>query len=79
MSHGLHFSQTKYTLDILYYSSMLECKPCSITLSAKSQLSINSTIPLADVIEYRHLVGFCSASLSLVRIFHMMSIMYHSL
>lgn len=55
--HGLRLSQTKYVMDLLKRSNMLECKPCSTPLAAKSQLSASDGDLLLDVTEYRHLVG----------------------
>lgn len=57
LSSSLYLSQTKYALDILRRSNMLECKPCGTPLSAKTHLCTTSTTPLADATEYRHLVG----------------------
>ncbi|KAF5199308.1 Retrovirus-related pol polyprotein from transposon tnt 1-94 [Thalictrum thalictroides] len=54
---GLHLSQTKYTLELLICSNMLDCKPCSTPLRAKSQLSVSDGTLLPDASEYRHLVG----------------------
>ncbi|KAL5703600.1 hypothetical protein ACHQM5_022129 [Ranunculus cassubicifolius] len=54
---GLHLSQTKYVVDLLRRTNMLECKPCHTPISAKSQLSITDGLPLSDPTEYRQIVG----------------------
>lgn len=67
LSHGLHLSQTKYTLYILRHSSMLKCRPYTTLLSATTQFSTNSITALIDTIEYHHLVG-CLPYLTFIRL-----------
>ena len=54
---GLCLSQTKYTIDLLRWYAMTDCKPCSTPICAKTQLYTLSGDPLSDVIEYHQLVG----------------------
>lgn len=64
LSSSLHLTQTKYALDILRHSNMLECKACSSPLSSKTQLSTTSTAQLTGATEY-HLLGGCPRYLTL--------------
>lgn len=63
---GLHISQTKYAMDILKRSSMLECKPYSTPIATKLSLSLHDGDLLSDPSEYRRLVG-CLQYLTLSR------------
>ncbi|CAN6715092.1 unnamed protein product [Malus baccata var. baccata] len=54
---GIRLTQTKYTLDLLQRSGMLECKQCITPLVAKTQLSAHTGTPLRDATVYRQLVG----------------------
>lgn len=57
LSSGLHISQTKYVVDMLKQSNMLNCKPCSTPMAAKVQLSTHDGTLLSNPSEFRCLVG----------------------
>nr|XP_028955049.1 uncharacterized protein LOC114823790 [Malus domestica] len=57
LSNGIHLSQNKYTLELLQRGDLLECKPCSTPIAAKTQLSAHTGAPLSDPSLYRQLVG----------------------
>lgn len=54
---GLHVSQTKYAMDLLKRSSMLESKPYSTPIAAKVSLSLHDGELLSNPSEFRCLVG----------------------
>jgi hypothetical protein len=53
LSNGIHLSQNKYTLELLQRGDLLECKPCSTPIAAKTQLSAHTGAPLSDPSLYR--------------------------
>ncbi|GAU19509.1 hypothetical protein TSUD_77530 [Trifolium subterraneum] len=53
---GLHLSQTHYAITILERANMIDCKPMSTPLEAKTKIGSNDT-PLDDPSHYRGLVG----------------------
>lgn len=53
---GLHLSQSHYALTILEHSNMVDCKPMSTPLEAKTKTSSNETL-MKDPSYYRGLVG----------------------
>ncbi|CAJ2666783.1 unnamed protein product [Trifolium pratense] len=53
---GLHLSQTHYALTILERANMVDCKPMSTPLEAKTKIATNDT-PLDDPSYFRGLVG----------------------
>lgn len=55
-SDGLHLSQSHYALTILERADMVDCKPMSTPLEAKTKELGNNT-PLADPTPYRGIVG----------------------
>lgn len=56
-SKGLHISQLKYALDLLYCSSMTDCKPASTLLVAKVYLTAYNGVVLNNASKFRQLVG----------------------
>ncbi|KAB2615615.1 suppressor of white-apricot-like protein [Pyrus ussuriensis x Pyrus communis] len=56
LSNGIHLCHNKYTLELLQHGDLLECKPCSIPIAAKTQLSAHTvvTVTSADSI-HKHL------------------------
>ncbi|KAL6323598.1 hypothetical protein AAG906_039189 [Vitis piasezkii] len=53
---GLHLSQSHYALTILERANMVDCKPMSTTLEAKTRTSSNDVL-LEDLSYFRGLVG----------------------
>jgi hypothetical protein len=53
---GLHLSQTHYAITILERANMIDCKPMSTPLEAKTKIGSNNT-PLDDPSYYRGIVG----------------------
>ncbi|KAK2458167.1 putative mitochondrial protein [Trifolium repens] len=53
---GLHLSQTHYAITILERANMMDCKPMSTSLEAKTKIGSNDTL-LDDPSHYRGLVG----------------------
>nr|XP_034924377.1 uncharacterized mitochondrial protein AtMg00810-like [Populus alba] len=53
---GLHLSQSHYALTILERSNMVDCKPMSTPLEAKTKISSNNTL-MEDPSYYRGIVG----------------------
>ena len=53
----LHLRQSKYILDLLDRTQMIECKPYSAPYSASSKMSKFDGEPLSNPTEYRHIVG----------------------
>ncbi|XP_026379644.1 uncharacterized protein LOC113274481 [Papaver somniferum] len=56
-SNSLLLTQTKYTLELLEKTNMLDCKPCSIPVTSGVRLSCHDSEPLTDPSEYRSIVG----------------------
>jgi hypothetical protein len=56
-SNGLHLRQTKYVLDLLKRTHMLESKPYRAPCIAGSKMSKFDGELLADPAEYRHIIG----------------------
>lgn len=54
---GIYLCQTKYALDLLHKSNMLQAKPYSSPVTASAKLSKDDGDPLTDAILYRSLVG----------------------
>ncbi|RVW91769.1 Retrovirus-related Pol polyprotein from transposon RE1 [Vitis vinifera] len=57
-SDGLHLSQSHYALTILERANMVNCKPISTPLEAKTRTSSNNVL-LEDLSYFRGLIGRC--------------------
>lgn len=73
-SAGLHLSQSHYALTILEKIDMVDCKPISTPLEAKTKGLDNNTL-LDDPNHYRGIVGAYNISLSLALIFPLVLIL----
>ncbi|XP_058082489.1 leucine-rich repeat receptor protein kinase MSP1-like [Magnolia sinica] len=76
-SNGLHLSQSHYALTILERANMVDCKPMSTPLEAKTKTS-STEILMEDPSYYRELVGALQY-LTLTRPDLSLSVNYHSL
>ncbi|KAI5350022.1 hypothetical protein L3X38_002913 [Prunus dulcis] len=56
-STGLHLSQSKYILDLLTRTKMLDCKPLPTPVVGGCRLSLHDGDALSDVSEYRSVIG----------------------
>ncbi|XP_050121339.1 uncharacterized mitochondrial protein AtMg00810-like [Malus sylvestris] len=63
----VHLSQTKYAYDSLKRANMVDCKPCSTPVAAKTSLSANDGPLLSSPIEFQALVG-CLQYLTLTQL-----------
>lgn len=55
--YGLHLSKTKYVVDILKWTNIVDCNPCSTRIASCAQLSNQGDSLLTDPIEFCQLVG----------------------
>ena len=65
-SQGLILSQRHYTLQLLEDTGYLACKPATLPMDPKASLSADASYLLADISQYRHLIG-CLSYLTLSR------------
>lgn len=54
---GLHLTQTKYTMDLLFRTKFQDVKPISSPANAGKKLSLYDGDPLSDPTEFRSVVG----------------------
>jgi hypothetical protein len=54
---GLFLHQRQYTIDILEWASMLDCKPCSTLVDTQTEVFGDNNAPIDDVKSHRSLVG----------------------
>uniref|UniRef100_A0A2N9EQM2 Uncharacterized protein n=1 Tax=Fagus sylvatica TaxID=28930 RepID=A0A2N9EQM2_FAGSY len=54
---GLHLTQTKYTMDLLFRTKFQDVKPISSPATAGKKLSLYDGDPLSDPTEFRSVVG----------------------
>ncbi|CAN6571192.1 unnamed protein product [Malus baccata var. baccata] len=56
-STGLHLIQTKYFINLLKCTKMLECKSISTPTISGRRLSLSDSEPLSNITEFRSVVG----------------------
>jgi hypothetical protein len=56
-SDGLFLSQRQYAADLLQRACMAECHPTATLVDTHAKLSVSDGAPVADVTQYRSLVG----------------------
>lgn len=56
-SSGVQLTQTKYALNLLKRTNMLDCKPATTHFASRSQLSNQDGTPFSDPTEFHHLLG----------------------
>lgn len=54
---GLHLSQSKYVLDLLKRTKMIDCKPCSTPIADRAKLPNQDGTLLSDLSKFHHLLG----------------------
>jgi len=74
-SSGLHLSQSHYAPTILEWAAMVDCKPMSTPLEAKTKSS-SHVIPLKDPSFFQEIVGSYNISYLHVMIFLIVLIMF---
>ncbi|KAI5337597.1 hypothetical protein L3X38_016868 [Prunus dulcis] len=57
LKDSIHLTQNKYTLDLLWKSNLLECKPVSTPLASQTSASCTDGSPLTDPTLYPQLVS----------------------
>jgi hypothetical protein len=77
-SSGLHLSQSHYAPTILEWAAMVDCKPTSTPLEAKTKSS-SHVIPLKDPSFFQEIVGSYNISYLHVKIFLIVLIMFFNL
>lgn len=64
---GIYLCQTKYALDLLHKSNMLQAKPYSSPVTASAKLSKDDRDPLTDATLYRYIKATLDFGLRLVK------------
>uniref|UniRef100_A0A803P8U2 Reverse transcriptase Ty1/copia-type domain-containing protein n=1 Tax=Cannabis sativa TaxID=3483 RepID=A0A803P8U2_CANSA len=54
---GLHLSQTKYSLDLLKRTQMLEAKPYPTPMIQSNKLHLRDNPPFEDITQYKSVIG----------------------
>ncbi|XP_022030938.1 uncharacterized mitochondrial protein AtMg00810-like [Helianthus annuus] len=56
-NYPLFLSQAKYAMEIIERAGLADCNPAATPVDNQQKLSRNSGTPVADITEYRRLVG----------------------